>query len=702
MANNTTHSPFYLSEGTFGAVLKCWSEETSTFFAIKIFREERFFSQELQITRELKHDNIVRFLRSGATPNTEKLHKYGEFCIHYEFIDGKPFESLCFDAVCAEEFIPNMRALRNLAEGGIQALDFIHNERNLAHCDIKPANMMVTKTKLTIIDFGLARENPGPLDHVVGTVDRTPPEFWMSGTYDAKSGDIYAFGTCFLQLITGSWPTKLNKTLLGLANELAEELPHARFETICQTLKAGIIEILSLHHPNICPVKGSLGFAIDYNFLGLVAQLCTINPADRYCIDQDLQHHQKVLQQKDEMIALKEGQRVLLQQKYEDGKKQYTNCVDAYRRKKGEFETEQNAHADTKKALDTKNAELLVSQTELHDAVKERDNISQRAAELSERLVVEQQQTYNQTQFQAYEDSRLRARVDELEKQLGDLKKNLEFKTMESACSGALLKLAENKLQCAENKLQNAETHISQLDFQMNATVWNPSVWHAAESNAVAQLNVVTHSSAVELSNAVEPSNAVEQSNAVEYSNINPTPTTSSNVAAGAVANAPSTGAAANAPEPNTSEFDTGAEYGFIIESDDDVQLIGQTDTVRKRQKLQAAVAVVDEDTKMGDEIHDAVREATAEFTVVPVEFWHTMDWAIDMTNNSKSLVSFPRFVHTARSTKNFGIWLQVALCAIKSHVKKCRITWMLATGRSEDAYKSTLKRSNQQKQFLL
>ena len=86
------------------------------------------------------------------------------------------------------------------------------------------------------------------------------------------------------------------------------------------------------------------------------------------------------------------------------------------------------------------------------------------------------------------------------------------------------------------------------------------------------------------------------------------------------------------------------------------------------------SIAMVDEDAKMGNEIHDAVREATTEFDIVPVEFWSTMDWAIDMTNNNKYPVSIPSFVITARSTKNsvnFGKWLHVALCAIKSHVQK-------------------------------
>jgi hypothetical protein len=103
-------------------------------------------------------------------------------------------------------------------------------------------------------------------------------------------------------------------------------------------------------------------------------------------------------------------------------------------------------------------------------------------------------------------------------------------------------------------------------------------------------------------------------------------------------------------------------------------------------------------------EIHAAAREATAEFTDVPAEFWQAMDWAIDIANNNnnnsdKPLTSIPSFVTAVRSQKNstnFGLWLKVALAAIKSHVSKCRITWTTATGCKEDAYKSLKIRNRQ------
>ena len=157
--------------------------------------------------------------------------------------------------------------------------------------------------------------------------------------------------------------------------------------------------------------------------------------------------------------------------------------------------------------------------------------------------------------------------------------------------------------------------------------------------------------------------------------------------------------ATANLRGCNTLEYGENAAYGEIIGGD--VQL----NVPCKKPKLQAVVAaaLTDEDAKMGNEIHDAVREATSSFKNVPAQFWQTMDWAIDMANNVKPLGSFPSFVTVARSknSPNFGLWLQVALDAIKEHVKKCRVTWSLATGRSTNAYK-TLAKSQARAKFDL
>nr|MBA3395667.1 serine/threonine-protein kinase PknK [Deltaproteobacteria bacterium] len=85
------------------------------------------------------------------------------------------------------------------------------HRRGVVHCDIKPANAMLTDDGVAkLVDFGLARVvadggDEGTSGPLVGTPDYLAPEVWTGRTPSRRS-DVYSFGALVFALIAGTPP----------------------------------------------------------------------------------------------------------------------------------------------------------------------------------------------------------------------------------------------------------------------------------------------------------------------------------------------------------------------------------------------------------------------------------------------------------------------------------------------------------------
>jgi serine/threonine protein kinase len=160
---------------------------------------DHFFAEARAIAA-LDHPNIVR-----AYSVDNEMDRY---FIVMEFVDGQDLQRLVetggpMSFGSAAEFI------RQAAEGLAHA-----HARNLVHCDIKPANLLVnSQGMIKILDLGLVRLKQSDETHgtasgapTYGTVDYMAPEQALGTANFDHRADIYALGCTLYFLLTGHPP----------------------------------------------------------------------------------------------------------------------------------------------------------------------------------------------------------------------------------------------------------------------------------------------------------------------------------------------------------------------------------------------------------------------------------------------------------------------------------------------------------------
>lgn len=156
------------------------------------------FQQEMKAVGKLDHPNIVRALDAGEFEGRQFLVM--------EFVTGIDLSDLTEQVKVRPSDAAEM--VRQAALG----LEHAH-ARGLVHRDVKPSNLMLTKTgRIKVLDLGLARfhdEQVSPLtghNQILGTPDYMAPEQWEDSRSVDRAVDIYALGATLYCLLTGRAP----------------------------------------------------------------------------------------------------------------------------------------------------------------------------------------------------------------------------------------------------------------------------------------------------------------------------------------------------------------------------------------------------------------------------------------------------------------------------------------------------------------
>lgn len=153
------------------------------------------FSEEVEILKKVRHPNIITF--------HDSWYSNGEFVFITELMTSGTLR----------EYIqklksPSIKIIRRWARQILKGLIYLHSHNPpIIHRDIKCDNLFINGShgEVKIGDMGTAKMRFGKKYTVIGTPEFMAPEMYEERGYSEKV-DIYAFGMCLLEMVTGEYP----------------------------------------------------------------------------------------------------------------------------------------------------------------------------------------------------------------------------------------------------------------------------------------------------------------------------------------------------------------------------------------------------------------------------------------------------------------------------------------------------------------
>jgi serine/threonine-protein kinase len=211
-----------LGEGGMGMVYKARQKSLDRIVALKVLparaaKETAFikrFISEARTVARLNHENIIAGIDVGEHDGT--------YYFAMEHVEGESVAQLIDRQGALEE----RYALQVVAQMA-RALAHAH-KHGLVHRDVKPQNILVTKTGLAkLCDLGLAKmqneASKDPTGVPVGTPHYLSPE-QARGEADVDiRSDVYSLGASLYHMLTGSTPFEGQSPMVLMTKHLTEE-----------------------------------------------------------------------------------------------------------------------------------------------------------------------------------------------------------------------------------------------------------------------------------------------------------------------------------------------------------------------------------------------------------------------------------------------------------------------------------------------
>lgn len=185
--------------------------------------EERLL-REVQISRRISHDNVVRVHDLGRFP--------GGIFVIMEILEGPGL-----DEVIAADAPMELERVRRIAGEIARALGAAH-KLQIVHRDLKPGNVILVRDedeveKAKVLDFGIARMNDGSSSHLTRTGEVIGSPLYMSpeqiqGLPLEGTCDLYALGVILYAMLTGGEPFHADTPTAVIFQHLNEPPPDVR------------------------------------------------------------------------------------------------------------------------------------------------------------------------------------------------------------------------------------------------------------------------------------------------------------------------------------------------------------------------------------------------------------------------------------------------------------------------------------------
>ncbi len=171
----------------------------------------RLFVQEARNLAKLDHPNIVGVHQVFEDNDTAYMA--------LDFVRGRDLLDIIEDA--NRTLSPSQ--IKSILKEVLGAVGFIHDQQIL-HRDISPDNILINKDfHPVLIDFGAAREEATKQSRVLSALrvvkdGYSPQEFYIAGSDQSPSSDLYALAASFHHLITGDVPPNSQARLAAIAS----------------------------------------------------------------------------------------------------------------------------------------------------------------------------------------------------------------------------------------------------------------------------------------------------------------------------------------------------------------------------------------------------------------------------------------------------------------------------------------------------
>jgi predicted Ser/Thr protein kinase len=213
-----------LGTGGMGTVYKAFDETLERDVAIKVLNSG--LADEASLKRFRAEATTLAKLNHPAIATIYDLVECDdERLIVLEFVHGETLEAF------AERSGPLTPAQAvPIVDAVLSALAHTHRA-GITHCDIKPANVMITVDgRVKVMDFGTARvQGPGSGSalYLAGTPAYMPPEQLLGQTLDGRT-DVYAVGVLFYRLVTGRLPFSADNPVEAMRKQISDAPTPAR------------------------------------------------------------------------------------------------------------------------------------------------------------------------------------------------------------------------------------------------------------------------------------------------------------------------------------------------------------------------------------------------------------------------------------------------------------------------------------------
>ncbi|KAG0197963.1 hypothetical protein BGX28_008554 [Mortierella sp. GBA30] len=219
-------------------------------------------SQEVEILKRVRHPNIINFHDCWYS-NTEFI-----------------FITELMTSGTLREYIrklqsPNLKVVKRWCRQILKGLIYLHSyDPPIIHRDIKCDNIFINGAhgEVKIGDMGTAKMKIGKKYTVIGTPEFMAPEMYEEKGYSEKV-DIYAFGMCLLEMVTGDYPYNECKNAAQIYKKVTQGLKPECLNRIIDP------EVLSLIQHCLAPEheRYSAQEAIEDPFLGVEPEVVVLS-----------------------------------------------------------------------------------------------------------------------------------------------------------------------------------------------------------------------------------------------------------------------------------------------------------------------------------------------------------------------------------------------------------------------------------------